>query len=304
MLKYVLILLLLAGTTGQILAQDTLPGFSVSTRGNNRILINWNNNYKTVVQISIQRSFDSLKNFRTILSVPDPSIPQNGFVDTKAASPNMFYRLFIVLDSGKYVFSASKKPVLDTARIQDKPTNNLSNGNKRVIFDENIKTSEAQKIREELENSKAEPGIAAKPIPEKFFIVKKRDTILKELSEKKFKQFRDSLVSKTKDTLVFKSADTILIKPFVPKEVYRPSKFVFTEKDGNISINLPDVGTKVYAIKFFDEKNNPLFEISKVKESPLLLDKSNFLKSGWFRFELYEDGVLKEKHRFLIPKEF
>lgn len=304
MLKYVLILLLLAGTAGQIIAQDTLPGFSVSTRGNNRILINWNNNYKAVSQISIQRSLDSLKNFRTILSVPDPSIPQNGFVDAKAASPNMFYRLFIVLDSGKYLFSVSKKPVLDTTRIPDKRTDNSSNGNKRVIFDENIKTSEAEKIKEELENSKAERNVAAKPIPEKFFIVKKRDTILYELSEKKFKQFRDSLVSKTKDTLVFKSADTILIKPFVPKEVYKPSKFVFTEKDGNISINLPDAGTKLYSIKFFDEKNNPMFEITKVKESPLILDKSNFLKSGWFRFELYEDGVLKEKHRFLIPREF
>jgi len=34
------------------------------------------------------------------------------------------------------------------------------------------------------------------------------------------------------------------------------------------------------------------------------LDKANFLHAGWFRFELYENGQLKEKHRFYIPKDF
>ena len=104
--------------------------------------------------------------------------------------------------------------------------------------------------------------------------------------------------------MVFRSIDTIVVKPFVPKEVYKPSKFVFTEKDGNISILLPEASTKHYSIKFFDEKNNPLFEINKIKESPLTLDKVNFLKSGWFRFELYENGTLKEKNKFFIPKDF
>jgi len=104
--------------------------------------------------------------------------------------------------------------------------------------------------------------------------------------------------------MVFRSIDTIVVKPFVPKEVYKPSIYVFTEKEGNVSISLPDAAAKHYSVKFFDEKNNPLFEINKVKESPLILDKANFLRSGWFRFELYEDGKLKEKNKFFIPKDF
>ena len=308
MVKHAVILILFISIVGQIAAQDTLPKFSVTTRGNNRILVNWNNNYKSVAQISIQRSIDSLRNFKTILSVPDPNVPQNGFVDTKAPAPNMFYRLFIVLDSGKYLFSVAKRPVLDTSKVVEKVAVDknpiVTTNNKRVIIDNSLPSSDAEKIREKLENRTVDSSTIAKPIPEKFFTVKKRDTVLYQISEKKFKAFRDSLVSKTKDTLVFRSADTILIKPFVPKEVYKPSIYVFTEKDGNINISLPDVANKHYSIKFFDDKNEPLFEITRVKESPLLLDKSNFLHAGWFKFELYEEGKLKEKHKFMIPKEF
>jgi hypothetical protein len=58
-----------------------------------------------------------------------------------------------------------------------------------------------------------------------------------------------------------------------------------------------------YAIKFFDEQGVPQFDIGEVKESSLLIDKVNFLRSGWYKFELYEDGKLKEKHKFFVPKD-
>src|SRR5688572_32183972 len=77
------ILFLLAGTTVSF-AQDTLPGFSALTRGNDKVIISWTNNYPVTTQISIQRSKDSTKNFKTILTVPDPKVLQNGFVDSKA----------------------------------------------------------------------------------------------------------------------------------------------------------------------------------------------------------------------------
>ena len=97
-------------------AQDTLPKFSVKNVGNNRIIIGWVNTLDTVKQISIQRSHDSLKNFKTILSVTDPTATQNGFADTKAPNDHMFYRLFIVQDKGRFYFSASQIPIMDTAR--------------------------------------------------------------------------------------------------------------------------------------------------------------------------------------------
>src|SRR5580704_18456410 len=83
-------------------AQDTLPRFSATARGTGKILISWHNNYPVVTQISIQRSTDSLRNFTTLLTVPDPTLPENGAVDNKAPYPNFFYRLFIVFDHGQY----------------------------------------------------------------------------------------------------------------------------------------------------------------------------------------------------------
>ena len=98
---------------------DTLPKFSLKNVGGNRIVIGWVNEFETVKQISIQRSFDSLKNFKTILTVADPSIPENGYVDTKASNDHMFYRLYIMLEKGAFLFSDSKRPVLDTVVKKD-----------------------------------------------------------------------------------------------------------------------------------------------------------------------------------------
>ena len=97
-------------------AQDTLPKFSVKNVGKNRFIVGWVNTYGLVKQISIQRSHDSLKNFTTILSVPDPNARENGFADTKAPNDHMFYRLFVVLDKGQFFFTAAQKPVIDTSR--------------------------------------------------------------------------------------------------------------------------------------------------------------------------------------------
>lgn len=98
-------------------AQDTLPDFSVKNAGRNRYIIGWVNNYPVVKQIGIQRSHDSLANFKTILSVTDPTARENGFADTKAPNDHMFYRLFIVLDKGQYFYTASKKPFIDTTTV-------------------------------------------------------------------------------------------------------------------------------------------------------------------------------------------
>lgn len=122
------LLLLLAAIlfSAALQAQDTLPRFSVINPGNGNIIIGWTNNHESLKQISIQTSHDSLKNYRTILTVTDPNSRQNGFADSKALNDHMYYRLFVVQGDGQYYFTEAKQPVLDTAalsmgvpRIQD-----------------------------------------------------------------------------------------------------------------------------------------------------------------------------------------
>lgn len=81
------------------------------------------------------------------------------------------------------------------------------------------------------------------------------------------------------------------------------SRYIYTGKDNNIIIDLPDANILKYSIKFFDENDKPVFEISKVTETYLIIEKVNFMHSGWFYFKLYESGVIKEKNQFYIPKE-
>jgi hypothetical protein len=314
------ILLLICAIPFVAAAQDTLPSFTLLNKGNNRIIVSWNNLYgQTIHQLSIQRSFDSTKNFKTILTLPDPTVPQNGYADTKATNVHMFYRLYILLDSGIYIFSKSKSPVFDTIKIKaplkeikpvEQPAAEVpkTETNKIVIAEAPVAEAPVLKEPEKKVPVKKEiikpEIIKPKEIPERIIYIKKRDTLIGQIGEKSLRRFRDSLAARSKDTLSFNTADTIIIKPFVPKEIYKPSKYVFTEKDGNVRIALPLAAEKKYTIKFFDEFNLPALEIKQIKDNLLTLDKSNFMHAGWFTFELYEDGVLKEKHKLFIPKEF
>jgi hypothetical protein len=286
-------------------AQDTLPNFSAVTKGNKKVIVSWVNNYPVVTQISIQRSKDSTRGFVTIMSMADPTAPQNGFVDGKAPDMNQFYRIFVVKNNGQFLFTKSKRPFWDTVKVavvKQQPENG-----RRVIITEGVSEKQAEEIKEKLQpnnpTTTPPPPVVKIPEPEKFFFIKKRDTLVATINQKELKKFRDSVVTKTKDTMAFAGGDTIVLKPFVPKEVFKPSKFVYTERDGNVTINLPTVGLHHYSIKFFDMQGIPQFDVDEVKESPLLIDKVNFLRSGWYKFELYEDGKVKEKHKLFVPKD-
>ena len=68
-------------------------------------------------------------------------------------------------------------------------------------------------------------------------------------------------------------------------------------------MNLSDAHTRNYLVKFFNEEDELIFEIKKITEPFLIVDKVNFKHTGWFHFQLFENGILKEKHKFNIAKE-
>jgi hypothetical protein len=202
-------------------AQDTLPAISVKNR-NGKIIISWKNAYGAQINnINIQRSTDSIKKFSTIGSVLNPMNRENGYVDSKAPTGKIFYRVFVAFDGGSYLFTHSYSPVLDTS-------------NEMV------------------------PGV---------------------------------IVEEKKDF------------PRPGSNAFVPSKFVFTGRDNNVIINLQDAANRKFSIKFFDENDNPIFEIHKINEPYLILEKVNFLHAGWFKYHLFDNDVLIEKFKFYIPKD-
>jgi len=287
-------------------AQDTLPHFSATARGPGKILISWHNNYASVSQISIQRSTDSSKNFTTLITVPDPRLPENGAMDSKAPHPNFYYRLFIVLDNGKYLFTPSRRPrssigesAVAAKEADDDETSISKMAGTRILYFDPAKDREATRV-------KSPATIHNRPEVElsNTVVVRKGDSIIGQLTGSRIQSFRDSLLTKTKDTLLFIDGDTLQIKPFIPKEVYKVSPYVFTGKMGNVHVSLPGAAQRHYAVKFYDESNKLLFELSEIRDPSLILDKTNFHHSGWFRFELYDGDQLKEKNKFFIPKDF
>ena len=311
------LLLILLFFSAILRAQDTLPHFTATARGPGKILISWRNNYPIINQISIQRSTDSLKNFTTLLTVPDPTLPANGVVDNKAPHPNFYYRLFIVLDAGKYLFTPSQRPRSNTTEggIADKEDKDNSKDNEdksdltpskmanpRIVFVDPASGRRPAAIKSP-SSIHGLPEMQDIPISATLFI-RRGDSLLGSVSGRRILTFRDSLLRYSKDTIVFIDGDTLLIKPFVPIEAYRVSANVFTGKYGNIHVSLPEAVKRHYAIRFFDETNKLLFELTDIKDTFLILDKTNFQHAGWFRFELYDGDVLKEKNKFFIPKEF
>lgn len=209
-------------------AQDTLPEVKVTLMGK-KALVSWFNNYDNVTSIRIQRSGDSIRNFKSIGEVLNAGAKSNGFVDQKEFLPNEeYYRLFITFEGGTYIFTKAARPVKDT-------------------------TSAVAVVPEVLETIK----------------------VIEE--EKKNKERK-------------------------APQYFSPSAHVFTGPDMNVRISLPDAKMKKYSIKFFEDDHTFIFELKKIPESLLIVDKANFIHSGLFRFELYENGLLKESHKLYIPR--
>lgn len=269
-----IILSLLICVPAFVLAQDSLPAFSVVNKGNNRIVISWNNPYKQLKQISIQRSTDSLSNFKTLITVPDPNNKQNGFLDAKATDDKMFYRLYILVDGANFVFTRSKRPANDsirTALLSDTLSNKITDSNYLRVVDKIINQNlpDSALTSEEL-------------------------IILKRFRNNKLDLLPDS-VSKKIDAVIKNKP-----RPDVQIPLYR----IVANKDGVVRISLADFSSKKYSIRFYEDDDTFLFELKDIKEASLMLEKSNFYHSGWFKSELYDEGKLVEKNRFFIPKDF
>ncbi len=277
------LLILFAGST--LSAQDTLPKFSLKHVGKNRIVVSWTNPFQDIRQLSIQRSSDSIKGFKTILTMADPTTPQNGYVDTKAPNGQQFYRLYIMREGGRYLFSSTKKPLNDTTYLN------------RLTIDtsmlRNLSRDSLLRLRAGLTNVNR-PDLGKANIQDSIFIL---DSLLRIASIPvviKLGSFQTGDSASVPNAAIIKNRPT----------AFEPSLYVYTNKDGYVKVSLPEEGAKKYMIRFFEEDNRLLFELKDIKSKNFKIDKANFFHAGWFRFEIYEDGKLLEKHKFYLEKDF
>lgn len=232
--------------------QASLPDITVKEYGG-RVVVSWKNDYaKPISNISIQRSFDSLRNFSTIGTVLNPQNLENGYADDKAPYSRMYYRLFISFDGGSYVFSNIHRPEKITAARDSLAENNYGI---RYFWQLDPETDSSANI-----------------------------------------SIKTITSTDPSDTLEIPN------KP-APEVITYPSKRIYSVRESSIVLYLPEAPTRKYHVKFYDENDKLVLELTKLKEEYLILEKFNFMHSGWFHFELFDEGKLVEKNRFFLGKD-
>jgi hypothetical protein len=95
------------------------------------------------------------------------------------------------------------------------------------------------------------------------------------------------------------------VTPQNDPDAYAPSLYVYAQPDGNIRIEVPNKKRfPNYRIRFYEADKQFLFELKQLPAATFQLDKTNFLHSGWFLYELYDEARLIERHKVFLEKDF
>lgn len=246
--------------------QATLPDFTLKNT-DGKISIFWLNDYKKPVKgISVQRSYDSTKNFFSIASILNPQNSVNGFIDSTPPYNKMYYRLFIGFDTGVYLLTASKRPEVNTVIDYSKLIQEIS-----ALYEKNIKLQE-EKVR-----------------------------LQKELAATLAAKNKNKAPKTTKTAR--KAEPTEVSEEIISQLITYPSKRIFTDKDNNVVTRLFDVKGNKYVIRFMTEDYKFLFEIKNPPDDYFVIEKVNFRQGGWYQFEIYKNDFLLEENKFHISGE-
>lgn len=290
-IKWTVLLFVIISISKGVSAQDTLPNFTVQNKGNGRVVVSWSNPYPNLIQLAVQRSYDSIKRFGSVYSTTSPELPVNGFSDKVPEGVRVYYRIFYVMEGGAYFFTQSKQPaVSDDISV-------TRGDNRREVLAEDLQLIADAKTKKELAKEIEDPN---KPL----YLKENDSTDFRILLLKDFRNYRDSIISQTKDTLIQVGSDSLYIKVYDPPFAERASQYIFTNKDGYIVIKLDDAEKKKYQVIIMEENEAPVIDIKQVKNTMLILDKTNFYSGGWYKFTLKENGRIKEKGRVFLPKDF
>lgn len=252
--------------TGSLFGQATLPDFTLKNT-DGKVSVFWLNNYgKPVKGISVQRSYDSTKNFFSIASILNPQNSVNGFTDSMPPYNKMYYRLFIGFDTGVYLLTPSKRPEVNTVIDYTRLIQEIN-----ALYEKNIQLQEDKmRLQKELEIARAAKN-------------KSRPA--------------------TKKNVVKKPVTTEVSEEIISQVITYPSKRIFTDRDNNVVTKLFNVKANKYLIRFLTEDYKLIFEIKDPPDDYFVIEKVNFTHGGWYQFEIYKNDFLLEENKFYISGE-
>lgn len=269
MLKYILFLGILISIGKICDAQEALPDFSVKKGVQNHVIISWRNNFGDNISIlNIQRSADGIRNFRTIYSCPNASLAINAYTDIHPAPGELYYRIYYTTKNGNYVFTDAKK--IASGYVSD--------------------------------------GLLSKLDSTKDIAIQGDET--GKLHINQLRRLKDSVLYNTSDSLFFIDTHSVLYKKFnsIAAVIQAPtntltqvSNYLFQNTDGNVVIRLPQNNLDAFSMIIYQPNGHTVFfKINHFDNSEIILNKSSFLHAGWYPYELFENGKLKERNKFEV----
>ncbi len=122
-----LIINLLLSATNELAAQNELPALTIETvSGQNKI--SWGCSYTGIKSMIVQRSEDSVLNFKTIGFIAKPKKGINSYTDERPLLGKNYYRVLVLFQSELEWFSNTYKVVLDSTLIAQSRLKSLRTG--------------------------------------------------------------------------------------------------------------------------------------------------------------------------------
>jgi hypothetical protein len=254
---------------------QTLPSFNATNKSGSTV-ISWNVSEEKLSLLVIQKSTDSLNGFKSIASMPDPNTPSNGYVDKNNKDLNFYYRIFYAGVNGKYYFTASKKAQIEIL----KPVVNIE-PKKDTPVEVKVMTPSLDKV---VVKSATEKMI------ETIEVIPKKELI-------------ESVLPIKDNNATTNFSINLFTEKLVQESKLTTNPYLYVSKENNLMLIVPDAHKRKFQLQVWREDGTPIFSMKSIKDAQLLIDKSNFIYSGWFKYEISEGEHLKERGRFLIQPD-
>lgn len=239
-------------------------------------VISWTCQYDGIKSIAVQRSQDSVFNFKTIGYVKNTRKGRQAFIDGHPDAGDNWYRLYIAFSSDLTWYSNTIKIFIDSTTLLEKgvipPNDSLQQ------YASNVEISREDIIASSMQTTAATNNA----------IATNRPTINNRNVEANTAPKLNLNIPKTED---------------VNQMTYIKSRHVFTNPfTGHITLELPQDTRQTFSIQFFKQgaPGTPVLDVPRLRETNVVIDKRNFQGKGVYKFILKQGGQLIEEGHISI----
>lgn len=227
-------------------------------------VISWTCQYDGIKSIAVQRSTDSVFNYKTVGYVKNTSKGEQAFIDGHPDAGDNWYRLYIAFSSDLTWYSNNIKVYIDSATLLEKgvvpPNDSLQKyaANVHIEPQDVIASSQATTAATNAAIATNRPDIGNRNVAPAR--APKLDLNIPKAEENN-------------------------------QMSYVKSRYVFTNPfTGHVTLELPQNTRQTFSITFYEQRNlnQPVLEVPRLRKTNVVIDKRNFQGKGVYKFILLQ----------------